>query len=206
MKKLSLALLILAILGLFAFADYYVSLPKGLPKIPSKAPSQTSETEAPEVVSHPNITKELLDKGGLQANYKIEKRTRSTELFETFDMGNLANVSIYRNILIGADSENQLPIYVYEIHGPQGQGAITYLNLKLAMIEQLGSEAGINETGDIGYSNLYYNDPKNTSTGFMLSQVEDVVFGFKYDKKSRQAFDFIQSLVNNCMSSFSNHT
>ncbi|MBN2307122.1 hypothetical protein JXD20_04005 [Candidatus Peregrinibacteria bacterium] len=204
MKKVSLAILILVILGLFALADYYANLPGGIPRpLFNLSSRQADESTMPEAVELPNITKQILDQGGLTANYKIEKRTRSTELFESFDMSELANIVIYRNILISADAVGQLPIQVYEIHGPKGQGSLTYLNIKLAMIEKLDSEAGLNETGDIGYNSLFYNDDKNPSTGFLLSQVEDIVFGFKYDKKSRPAFDFIKSLVNNYMQSFS---
>ncbi|MFH0838373.1 MAG: hypothetical protein V1880_03860 [Patescibacteria group bacterium] len=205
MKKAQLAILFLAVIALFALADYFVNLPDGIPMPKPSIPSQKEGAAiAPEVINYPNITKQILDQGGLPSAYSIEKRTRSTELFETFDLSGLANVSIYKNVLVGTDAQGQLPIYVYEIHGPVGQGSITYLNLKLAMIDQLGSEAGINETGDYGYNSLFYNDPKNPSNGFLLSQVEDIVFGFKYSKKSIQAFDFIKNLVNNYMSSVNN--
>ena len=205
MKKVSLAILILVLLGLFAFADYYANLPGGIPKPTPSLPSPGTETGEPmQAANLPNITKQILDQGGLSGNYQIEKRTRSTELFESFDMSQQANIVIFRNILINADTEGQLPIYVYEIHGPQGQGSLTYLNIKLAVIEQLGSEEGLNETGDIGYNSLFYNDEHNPNTGFLIAQVEDIVFGFKYNKKSSQDFDFIKSLVNNYMQSFSN--
>ena len=205
MKKVSLAILVLVVIGLFAFADYYANLPEGIPRpLPSLPSQEEKPVTSPDAVKEPNITKQILDMGGLSGDYQIEKRTRSTELFESFDMSQLANVVIYRNILITPGATGQLPIYVYEIHGPQGQGSITYLNVKLAMIDQLGSEKGLNETGGIGYNSLFYNDEKNPSTGFLLTQVEDMVFGFRYNKKSSQAFDFIKSLVNNYMQSFSN--
>jgi len=203
MKKVSLAILILVLIGLFAFADYYANLPGGIPRpLPSSPTQQDDANQAPGSIVQPNITKQILEASDLGGQFTIEKRTRSTELLENFDMSDLANVVIYRNILISTSSEGQLPIQVYEIHGPVGQGSITYLSVKLAIIDQLGSEAGLNETGDIGYNNIFYNDEKNPSTGFLVAQVEDMVFGFKYNKKSRQAFDFVQSLVNNYMQSF----
>lgn len=208
MKKLQLVILILVVITLFGFADYFVNLPEGIPRPRPSVPTEPSDdtSQAPNVITHPNVTKQILESGDLESRYKIEKRTRSTELFEIYDLSDLVNVGIYKNILIGVDTQGQLPIYVYEIHGPPGQGSITYLNVKLAMIDQMGSEAGINETGDLGYSSLFYNDTKNPSIGFLLTQVEDMVFGFKYNKKSRPAFDFIKTLVNNYMSSVSNNT
>jgi len=209
MKKLHLFILILVVIALFGFADYFVNVPEGIPSPKPALPSSQQDengTEPAKVITHPNITKQIIDAGGLNGNYTIEKRTRSTELFESFDLSEIANISVYKNILIGVDAQGQLPIYVYEIHGPAGQGSITYLNIKLAMIDKLGSAAGINETGNLGYSSLFYNDKKDQSTGYILSQVEDMVFGFKYNKKSSQAFDFVTSLVNNYMSSFSNNT
>lgn len=207
MKKLQLAILILAVIALFGFADYFVNVPEGIPDPTPALPSpHEDEEQPPKAIVHPNITKQIIDAGGLNGSYTIEKRTRSTELFESFDLSELANINVYKNVLIGVDTQGQLPIYVYEIHGPAGQGSISYLNIKLAMIDQIGSAAGINETGDLGYTSLFYNDEKNPSTGFLLSQVEDIVFGFKYNKKSIQAFDFVKSLVNNYMSSFSNNS
>lgn len=208
MKKLQLSILILVVIALFGFADYFVNVPEGIPDFTPALPSsqQNEDSKQPEAITHPNITKQILDAGGLDGGYAIEKRTRSTELFESFNLSEIANISVYKNILIDVDTQGQLPIYVYEIHGPAGQGSITFLNIKLAIIDQLGSGAGINETGSYGYSSLFYNNKKEESTGYLLSQVEDVVFGFKYNKKSSKAFDFIDSLVNNYMSSFSNNT
>ncbi len=208
MRKFQLAILILVVIALFSFADYSVNLPSGIPAPKPSLPTQQDEdTESHnEVINHANITKQILDKGGLDGNFAIEKRTRSTVLFESFDLSSLANVSIYKNILIGVGTHGQLPIYVYEMHGPAGQGSITYLNVKLAMIDQIGSEAGVNETGNLGYNSLFYNDQDNQSTGFLISQVGDIVFGFQYNKKSSQAFDFLKSLVNNYMSSVTNNT
>lgn len=209
MKKLQLSILILVVIALFAFADYSMNVPDGLPDFTPALPSSQqgdNENQKPEAITHPNITKQIIDAGGLNGGYTIEKRTRSTELFESFNLSEIANISVYKNVLIDVDTQGQLPIYVYEIHGPAGQGSITFLNVKLAMIDHLGSSAGINETGSYGYNSLFYNNKKEESTGYLLSQVEDMVFGFKYNKKSSKAFDFIDSLVNNYMSSFSNNT
>lgn len=206
MKKISFAILILAAIAIFAYADYYTNLPGGIPTPRPSQPSEPAGTEPPTAATYPNILKQALERTGLNSEYTIEKRTRSTEIFEVFNLSKLANLAIFRNILISEGAEGHLPIYAYEVQGPAGQGSITYLNIKLAMVDKIGSEAGINETGDIGYNNLFYNDEKNPSTGFLLTQVEDTVFGFRYDKSSPQAFDFIKRLVNNYMQSLSNNT
>lgn len=205
MKKLPLAILILSVIVLFALADYFVNLPQGiknpLPLLPGK-----TDTQAPNIADQPNITKQVLDLSGMSSDYTIEKRTRSTELLEIFDLSDQANIGIYKNTILRQGAVSSLPIYVYEIHGPAGQGSVTYLNLKLAMIDQLGSAAGINETGDYGFNSLFYNDEKNPDIGFLLSQVGDVVFGFKYSKASQEDFDFVKSLINNYMSQISNNS
>lgn len=202
MKKLPIAILILVVIALFGFADYFVNLPGGiknpLPSVPSK-----TQDQAPDVADYPNITKQVLEKSGLISMYSVEKRTRSTELFESFNLSDLATVGIFKNELIRTDGKAQLPVYVYEIHGPAGQGNVTYLNVKLAMLDQLGSSVGINETGSYGFNSLFYNDEKNPAIGYLLTQVGDVIFGFKYSKDSKESFDFISSLINNYMSQVS---
>jgi len=209
MKKLSLAILVLVLMGLFAFADYYRNIPEGIPRPTPNLPSTLQNQDDPnlqQVTTHPNITKQIIDLGGLDGKYQIEKRVRTTELFERYDLSQIANISIYRNILIDSDLKGKLPIYVYEIHAPTRQGGIIYLNTKLAIIEQNGTSAGINESGNYGYTSLFLNNKGEESTGFLLSQVEDIVFGFQYDKNTDEAFDFVKSLVNNYMSQFSNNS
>lgn len=201
MKKLQIALLILVVIALFAFADYFVNVPEGI-KLPS-IPQQTQQqpvSDGPQVANYPNITQAILNKVE-SGDYKIEKRSRSTELFERFNLSAVGNVAVFRNIVIKADkTPNQQPVWIYEVHGPLGQGRVTYLNLKLQMIEQLGGESGINETGDYGYNSLFYNDTSNPGTGFLLSQVGDYIFGFQYSKDSTEAFDFIKDMINTYMS------
>lgn len=205
MKKLQLAILILVVITLFGLADYFVNIPGGIKNPLPLLPGKTQEN-TPELEDYPNITKQVLDMSGLNQKFTIEKRTRSTELFENFDLSDLTNIGIFKNTIIQVGVLTQLPIYVYEIHGPVGQGSINYLNIKLAMINQLGSATGINETGGYGYNSLFYNDDKSPTVGFLLSQVGDTVLGFKYAKDSTEAFDFVKSLINNYMSQVTNNS
>ena len=203
MKKFQLTILLLIVIALLISADYFINLPDGLPELSPSLPGESDlssqEDEAPINADYPNVTKQVLQELA-EADYTLEKRSRSTELFESFNLSEVANVVTFRNILIGSIN-GQAPLYVYEIHAPSGQGAISYLNIKLTMLDQLRDEAGINETGDIGYSSLFYNDPVRSNTAFLLSQVGDMIFGFQYDRNSTTDFDFVKDLVNNYMSS-----
>jgi hypothetical protein len=204
MKKLQLFIILLVVIGLMVYADYRVNVPEGidLPRLPSLPGSQQEETQPP-VVTHPNVTQMVLDASGLAEKYRIEKRTRVTALFESFDLKGVANISAYLNTLI-TSQPNTLPVYVYEIHGPEGQGKISYLNIKLRLIDQIGSSAGINETGNYGYNSLFYNDESNPNTGFLLSQAGDMVFGFKYNKNNPEAFDSVKKFIETYLSQIDN--
>ncbi len=203
MKKLPLFVILLVVLTLFAFADYVINVPEGI-KLPTIASISENESEGEvPVVVNPNITQTILDTSGMGESHKIEKRMRTTELFELFDLSSVSNISAYSNILIHTGSD-PLPIHIYEIHGPKGQGKITYLNIKLKLIDQLGSSAGINETGDHGFNSLFYNDEGNPNSGFLLSQIGDIVFGFKYSKNSEKAFDSVTQFVEYYMSQLTN--
>ena len=203
MKKLQLFIILLVVIVLFAYADYRLNVPEGidLPNIPSISKDEP-KNDAP-VVTLPNVTQIVLDTSGMAANYKIEKRTRTTELFETFNLSNVANVTAFSNVIIPKEGE-VIPLYVYEIHGPKGQGKITYLNVKLKLIDQLGSSANINETGDHGFNSLFYNDVSNPNSGFLLSQIGDMVFGFKYSKTTENSFDSVKQFVEYYMSKITN--
>lgn len=204
MKKVQLFIILLIVLVLFAYADYAINVPEGikLPSIPR--PNQTDSQDAvPAVVSDPNVTLSILETSDLGQSLTIEKRTRSTALFESFDLRNLADISIYSNVLTNS-ADPTSPIYIDEIHGPAGQGKVSYLNVKLQLIDQLGSSVGINETGDFGFNSLFYNDENNPSTGFLLSQIGDMVFGFKYSKTNDIAFDSVKKFVDTYMSQTSN--
>ena len=199
MKKLQLFILLPIILGLLAYVDYTANVPDGmkLPDKPSITEEDTVETPAPKVLTHPNLTQVVLDSSSNLGDYKIEKRSRSIDLFEIFNLSEVSNIGIYKNILI---SKGLAPIHVYEIHGPNGEGNVTYLNLKLKLIEQIGSAIGINETGSYGYNSLFYNNSEDEATGYLLAQIEDNVFGFKYSKLSPSSFETVEKFLEASLS------
>lgn len=201
MKKLQLFIILLLVIVLFAYADYTMNVPEGidLPNIPKLTEDEPAE---PPVRNYPNVTQGIIEAAGLSQGMKIEKRTRTTELFETFDLGQVANTVAFNNVVVTTQDTLQ-PLFIYEIHGPEGQGKITYLNIKLRMIDQIGSSAGINETGTYGFNSLFYNDEGNPNTGFLISQIGDMVFGFKYNKNSN-VFDSVKQFVEYYMSAQTN--
>lgn len=200
MKKSQLFVLLPVIMLLLALADYRVNTPEGLslPATP-RMPGTEDGGVIPVVRADPNVTQEVLEATPDLAAYRIEKRTRSLELFEIFDLSQMTNTLIYKNVVLDKTDPNGFPIYIYEAQGQPGQGKITFLNLKSIMIKQ-GSSVSINETNDFGQSSLFYNDSFNPSNGFLLVQVNDNVFGFKYFKTSDQIFKDIQTFIATQMS------
>jgi hypothetical protein len=175
MKKLSLAIIVLIAIAAFAAADYFVNAP--LEKLPGKVFNSDAAD------SHVNITQMLLDGNSSEFSYVISKRERVKQIFEKFDMSSLENVAIFKNTLDkkeGQDPGSQ--IIIYEIQGPQNQGRITYLNLKLKLIDQTDITGTINEVSGYGYNSFFYNDLNNENTGFLLAQIKDNLFGFQYNK------------------------
>ncbi len=213
MKKFYSVFLILIMIGLLGFADYYFNFPNGLANIVQKQEikevreSNTVHTSASKITNttpDTNITQKIIESYS-NGNYKIKERNRSKELFEKFDLSELANISIYKNELFSKDKNDSIPIYIYEINSPKGQGGITYLNIKMSMIKQNSSEENINENKDYGQASLFFNNPANKTTAYLLVQIQDLIFGFQYNKKSSKSFDFIKTLVNNYTAQFSNN-
>ncbi|MDH5596599.1 MAG: hypothetical protein OEY44_00725 [Candidatus Peregrinibacteria bacterium] len=197
MKKLQLFIVVLLVIALMVFADYYVNKPEGIevPKIPVQEKIDEKEKE-PETVSLPDLTRLALELGAYSDKYEVEKRTRSTELFEIFNVGSVANITVFKNTLTPSVEEGGLgSLLVYEVQGPQAQGRVTFLNLKLKMIEHLGNAEGINETGSYGYNSLFYNDPSSEASAHLLTQVGDTVFGFKYSRAEEGTFEFIKTFI-----------
>ncbi|MBN2087797.1 hypothetical protein JW758_05600 [Candidatus Peregrinibacteria bacterium] len=192
MKKAQLFIIIFIAIALFIAGDYYVNTPDGLRL------ADSSSTEAPAVTQiedpYPNLTQELLDYKPSEFNYKILKRERTKQLFEKFDLSNLANAVIYANIL-----EGKAPITIYEIQSKKNQGALVYQNMKLKIVDQMSSGGEINEVDGYGYNSFFYNDINNANTGYLISQIKDNIFGFQYSKADENNFTTIKSMINALM-------
>jgi hypothetical protein len=194
MKRLPLVIIVLIAIVALAAADYFVNAPlENLPTFKSQ-PADDIQIGA----SYSNITQMLIDSNTTEFNYVITKRDRTKQIFEKFDMRSLENSVIFKNVLDkqeGEDTGDQ--IVIYEIQGPQNQGRITYLNLKLKLIDQMGAAGSVNEISGYGYNSFFYNDKNNENNGFLVSQIKDDLFGFQYNKKEDDGnFEIIKLMID----------
>ena len=191
MKKLSLVIIIIIALALFAAADYYLNNLRPQPSsdvvtdvIPDKEPS--------------NVINSLFELNEELGGYKVVDQVQTSQIFEKIDLSNIRNIEIYRNQLEKAEGESE-PIFLYEIHGPKDQGSFTYLNVKLQFISQVNATTEtLNETGELGHNNFFFNDLNYENTAFLLTQIGDNLFGFQYSKKD-SVYEDVKTIVQQLM-------
>lgn len=193
MKKIVfLVTILIAIIG-FAAADYFINKPeieitRLLPNEEAQIPAETEE----------DITGLLIAADTNGFGYTIEKRDRTKQLFEKFDLSGLNGIRIYRNILKekdNSDSESSR-IIIYEVQTPEAQGKLTYLGIKLKIVEQLTDSENIKDVEGYGEKSFFYNDLNNPNTAFFFSQVENNLFGFQYNKEDENSFNRIKEMIN----------
>lgn len=193
MKKAVLIIVMGIVIAAFAAADYFVNAPlENSVKISAEASDDEQSLD-----SYMNIIQMFLD-GNQQFDYVISKRNRAKQLFEKFDMSSLENTVIFKNIMDkkGDNTSDADSFIIYEIQGPQNQGRITYLNLKLKLIDQLDASGTMNEVSGYGYNAFFYNDLNNPNTGFLLTQIKDNLFGFQYNKTDEtKSFEDIKGMI-----------
>jgi hypothetical protein len=216
MKKSSLILIILIIIGLFAGADYYLNNLKDqpLPKIP-KTPSDNLNPEN----SGFSDTFFRLNEDVL--SYKVISQKQTSQIFEKIDLSNINNIKIYLDSLEKVSAPSQIPvaeatettppvsteakennqsIYLYEIHGPLGQGSFTYLNVKLQFISQINATTEVlNETGEFGQNSFFYNDQDFANVAFLLTQVGDNLYAFQYNRVDPAIYNDVKSIISKIM-------
>ncbi len=193
MKKAALIIVIGIAIVAFAAVDYFVNAPlENSVKLSATVPDNEQSPD-----SYANIVQMFID-GNPQFNYVISKRNRAKQLFEKFDMSSLENTVIFKNIMEkkGENHSDTDSFIIYEIQGPQNQGRITYLNLKLKLIDQLDASGTMNEVSGYGYNAFFYNDLNNANTGFLLTQIKDNLFGFQYNKTDEsKSFEDIKNMI-----------
>lgn len=196
MKKIYLFIILLIVIVAFAAADYYANIT--VEETDTTVIVEDVETNQIQEADK-NIIQELLDSNPT-FNYVVSQRNRTTQLFEAFDLSTLENVRIYKNVLDKvSDEDPSSTIAIYEIHGDSSQGQITYLNLKLKVIDQLEPTTSINEVSNFGYNAFFYNDINNENIGFIVSQVKDNLYGFQYRKDKEENFDVVKNIIASLM-------
>ena len=189
MKKLSLVIIILIALGLFAAADYYLN------NLSPQAHLDLIDQEIPE---EPLIIDSLFKLNEELGDYKVVNQVQTSQIFEKIDLSNIKNIKIYRNQLERAETEE--PIFLYEIQGPENQGSITYLNVKLQFIAQINATTEtLNETGEFGHNSFFFNDLNYENMAFIFTQIRDNLFGFQYSKLDPQTYESIKTIIQTLM-------
>jgi hypothetical protein len=202
MRKLPLLLLIIIALVLFASADFYLnrlSLPSDPLSFAQKSPVTIAD---PDPVVLPTVFKlnQVIE------GYRVTDQVQTSQLFDNIDLTTVGSVKIYKHKLEkeGSTEEvapNKEQITVYEIHGPKGQGSLTYLNIKLQFIGQINARTQtLNEDAQFGHNSFFYNDLNYKNTGFIVTQINDNLYGFQYNKSDPQFYTGVQALIQKLLS------
>jgi len=212
MKKFSLIFIILIIIALFAGADFYLNNLKEqvvakTPPVPLISPDAVATEFADAAFK---LNEDVL-------GYKVINQKQASQIFEKIDLSNIKNIKIYLDRLekaaagnqalsaedaqdelkavTGSDVKNQ-SIYLYEIHGPLGQGSLTYLNIKLEFIRQINATTEVlNETGGLGQNSFFFNDQAFENVAFLLTQVGDNLYAFQYNKQDPAIYDDVKAII-----------
>ncbi|GEM_PF-5111319 len=187
MKKLPLALLLLALIVAFAGADIALNVSRAGHAVTADTPDQA-----------PNLTEALIQKDPASLELQLVRRNRTAQLFEKIDLSALTKIRIYQSTL---QKPGDLPILLYEVQGPSGQGGVTYLNTKLKFLDQIDATETVNETNEFGHSSFYFNDLNAPDSTFLVVQILDNLYGFQFNKKSASSFPIIKSMINTLLNS-----
>jgi len=194
MQKLQLFIIILVVTALFAGGDYVINSPRG--EVSSLPPASTEDLQADQ-----NVTQLLLASDRAKFPYRIDARSRAQEIFDKFDLSSVSDIRIYKNLLSAVDeaAPPTSAMTVYEIQGPKNQGKLSYLNIKLKLIDQKELTTNINEDGNYGYNSFFYNDINNPSTGYLFTQIKDYLFGFEFAKDDPKNIAKIKEMIDSLM-------
>ena len=110
MKKLSLFIIIIVALALFAAADYYLN------NLSTQAPLDLIGEEAKDAVTDKepsSFINSIFKLSQELADYKVINQVQTSQIFEKIDLSNIRNIRIYRNKL--EKEEGSEPIFLYEI-------------------------------------------------------------------------------------------
>ncbi|MBI5412181.1 hypothetical protein HZA43_03325 [Candidatus Peregrinibacteria bacterium] len=189
MKKIHLLSLIVILTLLFAGADYWIN-----GQVPASSPASFSPTLTPSFIesSYPNLIEKILSETQIFSGYQLTKRSRVQHLFETIALDSDPSFVIFYNRLT---VQAEAPIEFYEIHGPSAQGNLTYFKIKRQFLQKQTPAGVINEVGSYGQNSFFYNDPGYPKTAFLVVQVNDIIYGIKYNKESQKIFEQIKKAI-----------
>lgn len=203
MRKFFLTIGMLIVLTLFATADFYINDLK--PKIPTKPLQIVVVDERVDEVMAKDIQEEvnsLFKISQAIGRYKVIEQGPTKQLFDKIDISALKKIQSYKNTLESIEKKSD-PITLYEIHGPKDQGSFTYLSVKLQFIAQIDAVTEtLNESDEYGQKSFYFNDSNHPGTAFILTQIEDNLFGFQYRKDSNETFVAVKEIIETLISSF----
>ncbi len=181
MRQKQLIVLGVLVAVLLGGADYLVNVRPTAPVLQSQVLTPPSSK---------SFTLQALEASG--TGYVSLERARVTQFFEKTDVSDLPSVAIFRSV---AAKEGADPLIVYEAEGPAKQGPLTYLNIKLKILQALTEGETINENNQFGQNSFYLNDLSSPDTAFLTVQLGDVIMGFQYSKANPDNFLSVKSVI-----------
>ncbi len=204
MKKIHLMLVLFVTMALLTTVDYFITSPAGFQtrahdssELPLEAfTSDLSHFELPSesMPADPGLTQLVLRSSSMLSAYQESQRFRSQDLFERFDLTSFQNLIIYKSVL--QQSVGSSAIQVYELYSPHGQTNSNYLSLTLQLEAQLNADESLNKTNDYGQSSFFFNSTSDQNSGFLVTQVGNMVFGFRYNKTSSIDFEAVKNYIS----------
>ncbi len=200
MKKLPLFIIIVIALSLFAAADYYLNDLDGrvVLDLKDQVTDATAAPEPPEPLEPPAEPElpSYFESGQVLEGYEVASQLQTRQIFEKIDLSHVDNITVIRNELQETAEDTSSPLFIYEIRGPENQGSLTYLNIKLQFIAQINAAAEtINETSEFGQNSFFFNNRNYENTAFLLVQIGDDLFGLQYNKAEPDVYEDIQRII-----------
>jgi len=216
MKKFPLFLLLIIVLAGLAGADFYLNglAAPGPIDLSNFQPTTVADIPRQEAAP-PAVTGSVFQLSQSVDGYAVEAQLQTKQIFEKIDLSSIGNIKVYRHELMKSSApaaetpgagdspsvDTPQPLLIYEILGPEGQGSLTYLNVKLQFIAQIDAVTEtLNETGQFGHNSFFYNDANYQNTAFLLVQVKDHLYGFQYNKSVPEAYEDVQRLITDLVS------
>jgi hypothetical protein len=211
MRKSQIAIGIVVALAAFAAADFYLN---DLGKDVSLDPGNSAPVSATQA-DQPAPILSAFKVGDQSGGFKVVGQAVTTQVFDKVDLGAVKNIRVVKTQMekalaapapVPVDANTPVPsapaiadaepLTVYEVQGPKDQGTLTYLAVKLQFVAQINATTEtINEDGKFGENSFFYNDQNLANTAFLLTQIGDNLYGFRYNKMSPSTYDSIQKII-----------